>query len=177
MANHPELFKGLGEYRIELKLDARPFALSTPRRVVVPLMLKVKAELESMEMAGIISTDWCAGMVVVPKPNGKVRICVDLTRLNESVKKERHILPSVEQTLAQLGGATVFTKLDANSGFLEPQSAILTTFITPFGRFCFNRLPFGITSAPEHFQRKMSSILSGVEGSVSLADDILVYTW
>ena len=138
-----------------------------------------------MEDLGVISkvkelTEWCAGMVVVPKANGKVRICVDLTKLNESVCRERHILPSVEQTLAQIGGAKVFSKLDANSGFwqveLAKESAILTTFITPFGRFCFNRLPFSITSALEHFQRKMGEILSGLEGIVCLLDDdVLVY--
>ena len=183
-----DLFEGLGRlqdnYRIELKKDAQPFALSTPRRVAVPLLPKVKAELQRMQAMGVISkvvepTEWCAGMVVVPKPNGDVRICVDLTQLNESVCRERHILPSVEQTLAQIGGAKVFTKLDANSGFwqieLEKQSAKLTTFITPFGRFCFNRLPFGITSAPEHFQRRVSEILSGLDGFVGLVDDILVY--
>ena len=117
-------------------------------------------------------------MVVVPKQNGKVRICVDLTKLNASVRRERHILPSVEQTLAQIGGAKHFSKLDANSGYwqitLEPDSAKLTTFITPFGRFCFNRLPFGITSAPEHFQRRMSQILGDLEGVICLVDDILV---
>jgi hypothetical protein len=68
------------------------------------------------------------------KANSRVRICVDLTRLNESVKRERHPLPAVDQTLAQLAGAKVFTKLDANSGFwqipLSPESALLTTFIT-----------------------------------------------
>ena len=73
----------------------------------------------------------------------------------------------------------VFTKLDANSGFwqvpLAEDSALLTTFITPFGRFCFNRLPFGITSAPEHFQRRMSEVLQEVEGVVCLMDDILVH--
>ena len=57
---------------------------------------------------------------------------------------------------------------------LSKESALLTTFITPFGRFCFNRLPFGITSAPEYFQRCMSSILSGLEGVVCMVDDILV---
>ena len=136
-----------------------------------------------MEDLGVISkveepTEWCAGMVVVPKQNGRVRICVDLTKLNESVCRERHILPSVKQTLAQIGGAKFFSKLDANSGFwqveLARESALLTTFITPFGRFCFNRLPFGITSAPEHFQRRMSEILSGLEGVVCLVDDILI---
>ena len=95
-------------------------------------------------------------MVVVPGPNSTVRICVDLTKLNQSACRERHILPSVEQMLAQIGNAKVFLKLDANSGFwqieLAPESAKLTTFITPYGCFCFNRLPFGITSAPDHFQ-------------------------
>ena len=124
-------------------------------------------------------SEWCSDMVVVPKSNGNVRICVDLTKLNNNVQKERHILPSVEQTLAQIGGAKVFTKFDANSGFwqveLSHDSSLLTTFITPFGRFCFKRLPFGITSAPEYFQRRMSDILSGLRGVVCLMDDVLVY--
>ena len=89
------------------------------------------------------------------------------------------MLPSVEQVLAQIGNAKVFSKLDANSGFwqieLAPESPKLTTFITPFGRFCFDRLPFGINSAPEHFQHRMSEILQGLKGVVCLVDDILVY--
>jgi len=77
-----------------------------------------------METLGVIEnveqpTEWCAGLVVVPKANGKVRICVDLRRLNESVCRERHPLPVVKQTLAQLAGATVFSTLDANSGFWQ----------------------------------------------------------
>ena len=118
-------------------------------------------------------------MVVVPKTNGRVRICVDLTQLNRSVCRERHILPAIDQILAQLVGATVFSKLDANSGFwqvpLASDSALLTTFITPFGRFCFHRLPFGITSAPEHFERRMSEALQGLSGVVCMMDDILVH--
>ena len=81
---------------------------------------------------------------------------MDLKPLNQSVLREVHPLPNVDETLAQLSGARVFTKLDANSGFwqipLSKQSRLLTTFITPMGRFCFNKLPFGISSAPEHFQ-------------------------
>ena len=89
------------------------------------------------------------------------------------------VLPSVDHTLAQLGEAKVFTKLDANSGFwqieLSKESALLTTFITPYGRFCFNRLPFGITSAPEYFPKRMSEILPGLEGVVCMVDDVLVH--
>ena len=184
----PHLFQGLGklqgDYTIKLQEDAKPFAISTPRRVAIPLLKPVKQELQRMEELGVIAkvkepTNWCAGMVVVPKANGKVRICVDLTRLNQSVCRERHMMPAVDQTLAQLAGAKLFTKLDANSGFwqipLSPESALLTTFMTPFGRFCFHRLPFGITSAPEHFQRRMSETLSGLTGVVCLIDDVLVY--
>ncbi|XP_055915467.1 uncharacterized protein K02A2.6-like [Eupeodes corollae] len=88
-------------------------------------------------------------------------------------------MPSVEHTLGQLTGAKIFSKLDANSGFwqikLTEESKLLTTFITPFGRFCYNRLPFGITSAPEHYQKRMSSIVRGLEGILCQMDDILVW--
>ena len=137
-----------------------------------------------MESLGIISkvdtpTSWCAGTVVVPKKDKIVRICVDLKPLNTSVLRETHPLPKVDDTLAQLTGAKVFSKLDANSGFwqipLAEKSRHLTTFITPFGRFCFNKMPFGISSAPEHFQKRMNEILSGLPGALCLIDDILIY--
>ena len=124
-------------------------------------------------------TPWCAGMVVVPKKTGRVRICVDLKGLNESVLREVHPLPKVDETLAQLTGAKVFSKLDANSGFwqipLSQPSRLLTTFITPMGRYCFNKLPFGISSAPEHFQRRMSELLTGLQGVLCHMDDVLVF--
>lgn len=119
-------------------------------------------------------------MVVVPKKTADPRICVDLTKLNESVCREKYILPSVEQTLCSLAGAVIFSNLDANMGFwqipLAKESAKLTTFITPFGRFYFNRLPFGIASAPEHFQNRMvTQVTEGLEGVVCHMDDLLVW--
>ena len=119
-------------------------------------------------------------MVVIPKGNDKVRICVDLKPLNESVMHEIHPLPTVDTTLALLSGAKVFSKLDHNSGFwqvsLPRESRMLTTFLTPWGRYVFNKLPFGINSAPEHFQRKLSSLLAGVSGVQVHIDDILVHS-
>ena len=162
-----------------MKEDVKPFSLATPRRIAVPLFKKVKKELDRMlELGGIKRveepTPWCSGMVVVSKDNGNVHICVDLTKLNEGVCRERCMLPSVDEILAQLRGAKIFSKLDANSGFwqikLAKDSALLTTFITPYGRFCFNRVPFGITSAPEYFQRRMSQLVV-----ICMIDDILVY--
>ena len=118
VSRFPKLFSGLGclteEYEIQLSKDAVPHALTTPRRVSLPLMEPVKSELQRMEREGVITkvegpTNWCAGMVVVPKPNKKVCICVDLTHLNKSVQRERHILPSVDHTLAQrtVGRSTI----------------------------------------------------------------------
>ena len=99
--------------------------------------------------------------------------------LNMSVRREVHPLPKVDDTLAQLTGARLFSKLAANSGFwqisLSPASRLLTTFITPIGKYCFNKLPFGIASAPEHFQRRMRSILHGLDEVLCQMDDILIF--
>ena len=185
---YPTLFQGLGSmgdpYDIQLQPEAQPYALFTSRNIPLPLRLKVKQELERMESLGIISkvdepTPWCAGMVVAPKKGGAIRICVDYQPLNRYVCREVYPLPKVDETLAQLAGAKIFSKLDANSGFwqipLTERSKLLTTFITPFGRYYFHKLPFGICSAPEHFQKRMSKILAGLEGVLCQMDDVLVF--
>ena len=106
---------------------------------------------------------------------------MDLTKLNEYVQRENHPLPSVDLTLGKLAGAKYmyFTKLDANSGFwqikLSESSRPLTTFITPWGRYCFNVLPYGISSGSEKFQKCMSRILEGLEGVECNIDDVLVH--
>ena len=189
MNEFPELFKGLGkmktEYTITLQEKARPFAIPVPRRVPIPLYEETKRELERMLNKGVISkvdspTEWCAPMVVTPKGNtGKVRVCVDLTQLNKYVQRENHPLPAVDTTLARLAGAQKFSKLDANSGFwqikLAEKSRPLTTFITPWGRFMFNVLPYGISSGSEKFQKSMSEVLQGLEGVECSIDDVLVH--
>jgi hypothetical protein len=115
---YSELFSGLGktdwEYTIKLKPGYVPFALSTSRRVPLLLMEKVKKELQRMENMGVISrvdksTNWCSGMVVVPKSDGSVRICVDLTKVNESVLREN--LSVLIKHLRQLTGAKIFSKI------------------------------------------------------------------
>ena len=187
-AKYPKLFKGLGqiagEYSITLKDHSTPFALSVPRKVPLPLLSKTKAEIQRMMDMGVIRkvevpTEWCAPMVVVPKANGQVRICVDLTKLNANIKREFHPLPAVDFTLGKLGDARVFSKLDANSAFwqrtLAEESKLLTTFITPWGRFCFERLPYGISTGSEQFQKVMMETLEGLEGVECQIDDIVVH--
>ena len=118
-------------------------------------------------------------MVVFPKREGSVRICVEFKMLNESVLREVHSILKVDETLAQLTGASVFSKIDANSGFwqilLAKASKPLTTFITPYGCYLFNKLPFGISRAPELFQLCMNKIIEGLKGVVCQMDDMLVF--
>ncbi len=185
---YTELFTGLGElkeeYSIKLHPSATPYSVNVARWIPIPLTDKVKEELSKTEKLDIIQkverpSDWCSWMVPVLKTDSAVRICVDLTKLNNAVRRNKFILPSVDHTLCQLGRTKIFTKLDANSGFwqvrLAKESHQLTTFITPFGWYSFKRLPFGISSAPELFQMRMCQILEGLEGVVCHMDDILIF--
>ena len=176
--NFPKFFKDQGtfgeEFKIRLKPNATLHALSTPRNVPMPLRPKVEVELHCMTKLGVISIRCMsqhryAGMVVAPKKSSN--ICVDLNL------REIHPLPKVDESLAKLSRAR--DKLDAHSRFwqipLTQESRLLTTFITPFGRYCFNKLPLGISCAPEHFQRRMMAILDGLQGVVCQMDDVLVF--
>ncbi|KAK6184246.1 hypothetical protein SNE40_006752 [Patella caerulea] len=189
----PELFTGLGKmeepYHIQLTDNAEPYSVDVPRRVAIPMLPLVKEELKRLENLGVIipvdqPTEWCAPLTVLLKKRKldekqSVRICVDLTKLNKAVRRERHILPSVDHVLGQMAGGRVFSKLDANSGFhqipLTEESSYLTTFMSPFGRFRYLRLPFGISSGPELFMKRMCKILEGLEGVSCLMDDIVVF--
>ena len=117
---YPTLFQELGSmgdpYDIQFQPEAQPYALFTSWNIPLPLHLKVKQELERIESLGIISkvdepTPWCAGMVVAPKKGGAIRICVDYQPLNRYVCREVNPLPKVDETLAQLAGAKIFSKL------------------------------------------------------------------
>ena len=188
-SEYPTLFKGLGQmkgqkYDIKLTKNATPFAINVPRQVVIPLRQKTAQELQRMERNGVISridepTKWCAPMIVTPKSNEKIRLCVDLTQLNRYVQCKNHPLPTTDTTLGKLTGAKFFSLLDANSGFwqikLLEKSQPLTTFITPWGCYCFNVLLFGISSGSEKFQKCMNHILEGLDDVECNIDDILIY--
>ena len=82
-------------------------------------------------------TEWCAPIVIAPKKNGNIRICVDLRQLNKAVAREQFTIPTLEEVLGKIAGAQFFSVLDAKNGFwqvpLHDDSQRLTTFITPFG--------------------------------------------
>ena len=116
--------------------------------------------------------------MIVPKKNGSLRLCLDLQDLNRAIQREHYPLPTIEDVATRLHGARVFTVLDVAKGFwhieLDEPSSFLTTFHTPFGRYRWRRMPFGICSAPEVFQRRMYKLIENMQGVEVVADDFLV---
>jgi hypothetical protein len=147
-------------------------------------MEKLEMELKRLQELNIIvpvekATEWVAPIVCVMKSNSELRMCCDYTELNKCIIRPYFPISKVELTLAKLQGAKIFSKIDLNKGFyqikLDESSQLLTTFITPFGRFMFKRLPFGISCGPEYFVSKVSQVLKGMKNVIHHVDDILVY--
>ena len=185
--NYAEVFRGLGSlpftYKIQLKENAQP-VVHAARRVPAPLKTRLKKELDRMTTMGVIKkieepTDWVNSMVCVKKKNGDLRLCMDPQDLNDNVKREHYQIPKREEIIREMAGARYFSKLDASQGFwqlkLDECSTKYCTFNTPFGRYCFLRLPFGIISASEIFHRAVEHIIEGLEGVRSYVDDIVVW--
>jgi hypothetical protein len=133
-----------------------------------------------MESLGIIKkvtepTAWVSSLVIIQKPDSdKLRVCLDPRDLNVAIRRPHYPSRTLEEILPELVNAKFFTKLDAKSGYwtceLTYQSSLLTTFNTPFGKYRYLRLPFGLKSSQDEFQKKLDQSL---EGMVSIADDII----
>ena len=154
-----------------------------PRRLPIGVRDKVAAELQKMEAAGIITpvteaSSWVSALLVVSKPDGRIRLCIDPKPLNKALQRARYPMPTIDDVLPQLTGAKVFSTVDARDEFwhvsLDDESSRLTTFETPFGRYRWLRLPFGVSPAPEMFQKKMHDALAGLKGIACIADDVLI---
>ncbi len=137
-----------------------------------------------MKRLGVISPvdeprPWCHAMVVARKPNGKLRICIDPRTLNPHLEREQMMIPDIDSIIMDLNEAKVLTVIDLEAGFwqvgVDDDSAKLLTFATPWGRFQYNRLPFGISIAPEIFHKAVADALQGIPGVVVFVDDILIY--
>ncbi|PIK43640.1 hypothetical protein BSL78_19502 [Apostichopus japonicus] len=134
-----------------------------PRRVPVAIKPMLKAELKRLEQLNVIQkvtkpTDWVSSLVSVTKSSGKLRVCIDPQPLNKALKRGHYPLPVIEDILPQLAKVKVFSKADCKEGFLQceldNESSYLTTFQTPWGRYRYKRMPFGISPAPELFSKR-----------------------
>ena len=185
---HFEVFsEGLGcctkmQAILNLSPDVKP--IFRPKRPVPYAALPVvEAELGRLESEGIIQpvnySAWAAPIVVVKKPNGKVRICADFsTGLNNALENHEYPLPVPEDLFAKLNGGRCFAKLDLSDAYLQipvsEDSRELLTINTHKGLFQYTRLPFGVKTAPAIFQQMMDTMLTGISGAAAYLDDIII---
>ena len=144
----------------------------------------VELKLMDLQEADIIEkvegpTPWLSPVCAVPKQSGDIRLCVDMRRANETVLREWHPTPTVDEVLHNMNQSTVFSKLDLKWGFHQiewaEESRGITTFTTHAGLFHYKRLMFGISSAPELYQHIIQQVLQGCEGAHNIADNIIVH--
>ena len=144
----------------------------------------VEKELERPENSDIIEkmtgpTSWVSPIVVVLKSYGQVRLCVDMREANKTVTREKHLMPTIDDLVADVSGATVISNLDLSFGYhqleLEPESRHITTFSTHVGLRRYKRLMFGINAASEIFQNAIEEILIALPGCKNICDDIIVF--
>ena len=108
-----------------------------------------------------------------------IRICVDPSQtINKAIHRPVYTIPTIEEKLPLLKNTKVFTVVDVSEALrtieLDDESALLATFMGPVGRYCFTRMPFGISSGPEEYQRRQHEFLHGLPGVINNADDICI---
>ena len=181
-------FEGLGklkDFQLDIPIDESVKPVAQPvRRVPFSLRDKLEQKLNELVELDVIEkaegpTPWISPVVVVPKPNGDIRLCVDMRQANSAIVRERHPIPTVDEVLHDLNGSTVFSKLDIKWAFhqveLSEASRPITTFATHKGLFRYKRLMFGVSCAPEMYQRVIQQVLEGCDGVRNIHDDIIVH--
>lgn len=167
---------------IHLRDDARPIFYRA-NEVPYALKEKVSDELDRLVRENIIKpvkrSDWASPIVIVPKSDGNIRLCVDCkVTINKVINTEHYPLPNISDIFANLSGYRYYAKIDLSGAYMQvrvsEESRKYLTINTHKGLFEYLRLPFGITSAASTFQRVMDEILKDLEGIQCYLDDILV---
>ena len=171
--------------KINIKPDAIPFKLTTPRQIPLPWYEACKKEIKDMVSRGILEevgdepSDWSHPMVPTPKSTG-VRITTDLSKLNQWVDRPVHPTSTPEAAIGQIkNGSKYFAVLDALQGFhqiaIAPEHRHLTTMVTPFGRFRYKRAPMGLASSGDEFSGRIDIALDGIEDIAKIMDDMCIF--
>lgn len=184
---YPLQFDRIGELRTEHSLVVDPNVpahISPPRKVPIAMKDKIKSELSKMCDQNVIKkieepTNWVSSITYVTKRDGGLRICLDPKHLNKALLRPYHKIPTLEEINHRFAKAKFFSKLDAKAGYwsikLHPDSQQLTTFQTPFGRYCYQRLPMGLSVSQDIYQMEMDRLLEKCTGACGIADDIIIY--
>ncbi|CAF2039059.1 unnamed protein product [Rotaria magnacalcarata] len=185
--DYDDIFKdGLGCCKVKAHLYVKPDVMPkfcNPRSLPFAYREAVENDLNRLVTEGVLEpitvSKWAAPIVVVPKPGGKIRICADLsTGVNQALNINQYPLPKPNDLFVALNGGMLFSKIDLSEAYLQVElddtSKELLVINTHKGLFRYNRLPFGVASAPSIFQEIMNKMLSGLEATVCYLDDIII---
>lgn len=184
----PEVFSGIGKLkskRVTLHINPAVKPVAQPlRRISFNLQDKVEKKVQELLDCDIIEevdgpTPWVNPVVIIPKADGDIRLCIDMRRANEAIIRGRYPIPTVDELLHNMNGSKVFSKLDLKWGYqqleLSPESRQITSFVTHKGLYRCKRLLFGVSSASEQYRQEISTALAGIEGVDNISDDIIVH--
>ena len=171
------------QFFIKLKPNAPTSIIQKPRRVPFALEAAIEEEIAKELRDDIIeeidSSPYLSPIVVVPKPDNKIRMCVDYKKINEHIQIDQHPLPTADEVFARLHGAKYFTKLDLRAAYhqleIREDSRDLTAFTCHIGQFRYKRLPFGLANAPSAYMKVIHHVLKDCKNTVSYLDDILIF--
>ena len=185
--------------KIDIDSGDSPPVSSRPYTLPLKHYEWVQREIESLEWAGVIKksmSNWASPIVIVPKKSApgeplKRRLCIDFKKVNElqqevlAERKKRgkislHLLPKIDKMYAKLKGTKVFSTIDLRSRYyhtaLGKDSRAKTAFVTPFGKYEFLMVPFGLAQAPAYFQLLMNQVLEGLNFMMAYLDDIIIFS-
>ena len=181
---YADVFRGVGTlpggpYYIQLK-DSYRSVQHPPRSVSLGMQSAYKAELDRLVKKGIITevhehTEWINSIVPVMKEDGSLRLCLDPKDLNKAIERNQWYARTLDDILPEQ--SRYFTIKDATSGFwhipLLLRSSLLTTFNTPWGKYRWLRMPFGLKVSGDVFQERLHKVLRLVPGVLGITDDIV----
>lgn len=187
-SKYPALFESVPgktkviTHNIRLK-DPKPIR-QRPYRVAERLVEPLREEITTMQDLGVIEpsdSEWSSPIVLVPKKDGSLRVCIDFHKINAVSRFDAYPMPCIDELLEKLGRAKYMTTLDLCKGYwqvpLEEGSKEYTAFRTSFGLFQFTVMPFGLQGAPATFQQLMDRVLAGCEDcSAAYLDDVVVFS-
>lgn len=187
LKQHASVFHGLGEFSGEHHIHIDPTV--TPvihgcRKIPLAVMDRLRDTLDDLLKADVIEpvtepATWVNSLVVTEKKDKKkLRVCLDPTDLNKAILRQHCSIPTVDEVLCKLASKKIFTVLDEKDGYwqvkLDKESSLLCTFNTPWGRYRFKRLPFGIKSASEVFRQRNCETFGDIAGVHVIAGDMII---
>jgi len=190
VSDHPKLFAdSLGRYKgdpinINVQQGSEP-KFARHRNIPFSIREKVENELLAMEKEGTVkkvdSAKYASPIVPVQKKNGRIRICADYKNsINKCIVEDKYPLPNIEDVIARIGPAKIFSAIDLSQAYLQipisEQTKEILTINTHIGLYQYNCLPYGISSAPSIFQRILENMFKGSKNVISYLDDIVIFS-